>query len=198
MNIMERQRLIKSKVWEEWTEEDNDNDWVDVMELADDSLNFNKMTWNHGLFTGFSGSIKEDEVFDRATWIKDSCGQDKHVCTSHAQQFLGQFGIGLRGKVIVASNIDLWSESTPEDHKRINPTWLRYKLGRVNHPDDFDFSIDSHTEIIIRPKKVVYLWINVGEITFTQSFINKVKALAIKWQVPLYEVADNKIIREVV
>lgn len=174
-------------------------DWRDVSDLNFDGTKFANMDWCHGLCTGFSGYVEEDEVFSRADYVTNAakCNKDTHICTTHSSQMIGPIGLVLTGEVVMASNIDLWSRTNANTHKEIDINKDAYIYGRIDDPEDFDFSMHSHTEILVRPTKIKAVWIRETS-TFAMKLEKKIKAYARALDVPVYYINEKDIVTHVV
>ena len=175
----------------DWCESQKE-EWVDAETLAINTEAFEGMNWHHGLVTGFAGYVTEDDLFRNIDFFVNTTryNLDKHVCTTHTCQCVGPIGLILEGDVKVASNIDLYSRTNHvTGHKEVNINDDRYQDGQIDYPEEFDFDRWSHTEIIIRPRKIKGIWWKVGN-NFGASVEKKLKALCKALKIKFYYIND--------
>lgn len=113
---------------------------------------FDILVWSHGV-NAFNIASSIDDVINRIKFVASSKAQ---ICCSHKTQRIGNVGVFVRGKVICASNVDLYSY-IDEEGERYTPfkTVLKHI---VRNFSEYRLDICEFTEIILVPNKVYAIW----------------------------------------
>ena len=126
------------------------------LEDFDKPSGFNNMLLSHGIATGFSSFITDEEALECFSQLKKNC-EEWDICCSHSSQTIGAMGVFLKGENKVVSNIDLFSKI--EDGKRVIPFSFRLENGLCQQIEDYSLEKWDHTEHIVTNYMFEGFWI---------------------------------------
>lgn len=147
MNTMEMEDMS-------WLYEDED-DYIEKV-YADEleaPAGFEYIKLQHGLMA-FSGCVTNDALISNFETVMNH--HEYQLCTSTTR--IGQIGVTLTGKVLVAANIDIASV-IGENNRRYFYMDDRIKANIVKHIDDLELFGDQHNELIVVDHTVKAIWI---------------------------------------
>ena len=117
--------------------------------------------YSHGLATGYGEKSREtfEGIKDKiARLIFDSQRKEENdYCVSWKTQCIGACGAFVRGKVTLASNIDLFSEINKKGWRVFDMSSWRAK-GLFLKREQLDLSVWDHTEFWVQPRNIVGFW----------------------------------------
>ena len=96
----------------------------------------------------------------------------------------------------MASNIDLWSRTNANTHKEIDVNRYSYINGRIDTPEDFNFTLHSHTEILVKPRRIKAVWIRESS-SFAMGLEKRIKAYARTLKASIMYINENDMVTHI-
>lgn len=158
------------------------NGYIQASSQKPYDLTFEKIFWAHGA-SAFRRVKSVEELIQRLEWLIDStAAQNKpEICCAHKTERIGAAGIFVRGEVVCASNIDLWSEADYSSGERYIPQHMI--SATVKNFNDFAVGIHSHCEVILKPREVFGIWVKDWYLNDNPDAEEKLRALCNKYGV---------------